>query len=56
MADKKIIAVVGSTGSQGGGLIHAILNDPNGGLRLARSPVIQIKTRRRPSPPKALKW
>lgn len=32
MADKKIIAVVGSTGSQGGGLIHAILNDPNGGL------------------------
>ena len=32
MADKKIIAVVGSTGSQGGGLIHAILNDPNGGF------------------------
>lgn len=32
MADKKIIAVVGSTGSQGGGLVHAILNDPNGGF------------------------
>jgi uncharacterized protein YbjT (DUF2867 family) len=32
VADKKIIAVVGSTGSQGGGLIHAILNDPNGGF------------------------
>ena len=31
MADKKIIAVVGSTGSQGGGLVNAILDDPNGG-------------------------
>jgi uncharacterized protein YbjT (DUF2867 family) len=31
MADKKIIAVVGSTGAQGGGLCQAILNDPNGG-------------------------
>jgi hypothetical protein len=31
MADKKIIAVVGSTGAQGGGLVQAILNDPNGG-------------------------
>jgi len=32
VADKKIIAVVGSTGSQGGGLVHAILNDPQGGF------------------------
>jgi uncharacterized protein YbjT (DUF2867 family) len=32
MADKKIIAVVGSTGSQGGGLVQAILADPNGGF------------------------
>jgi uncharacterized protein YbjT (DUF2867 family) len=32
MADKKIIAVVGSTGSQGGGLCEAILSDPNGGF------------------------
>ena len=32
MTDKKIIAVVGSTGAQGGGLVHAILNDPNGGF------------------------
>ena len=32
MANKKIIAVVGSTGSQGGGLVHAILNDPKGGF------------------------
>jgi len=30
MADKKIIAVVGATGSQGGGLCRAILADPNG--------------------------
>ena len=32
MADKKIIAVVGSTGQQGGGLARAILNDPSGGF------------------------
>jgi uncharacterized protein YbjT (DUF2867 family) len=32
MADKKIIAVVGSTGSQGGGLCAAILADPTGGF------------------------
>jgi uncharacterized protein YbjT (DUF2867 family) len=32
MADKKIIAVVGATGSQGGGLVQAILSDPNGGF------------------------
>ena len=30
MADKKIIAVVGSTGSQGGGLVRAIVNDQGG--------------------------
>ncbi len=29
MADKKIIAVVGATGAQGGGLARAILNDPS---------------------------
>jgi len=32
MADKKIIAVLGSTGAQGGGLVEAILSDPNGGF------------------------
>ena len=32
MADKKIIAVTGATGAQGGGLVRAILNDPNGGF------------------------
>jgi uncharacterized protein YbjT (DUF2867 family) len=32
MADKKIIAVVGSTGSQGGGLVNAILADASGGF------------------------
>jgi len=32
VADNKIIAVVGSTGSQGGGLVRAILGDPNGGF------------------------
>ncbi|GEO11400.1 NmrA/HSCARG family protein [Segetibacter aerophilus] len=29
MQDKKIITVFGATGAQGGGLAHAILNDPN---------------------------
>src|SRR5215211_6466260 len=29
---KKIIAVVGATGAQGGGLVHAILADPNSGF------------------------
>jgi uncharacterized protein YbjT (DUF2867 family) len=32
MADKKIIAVLGATGAQGGGLVRAVLNDPNGGF------------------------
>ena len=32
MADKKIIAIMGATGSQGGGLARAILSDPNGGF------------------------
>ncbi len=29
---QKIIAVAGATGAQGGGLVRAILNDPNGGF------------------------
>jgi len=32
MADKKVIAVIGSTGTQGGGLCDAILSDPTGGF------------------------
>ena len=32
MADKKIIAVVGATGAQGGGLVRAILNNPRAGF------------------------
>ncbi len=30
MAARKIIAVLGATGAQGGGLVHALLNDKNG--------------------------
>jgi len=32
MTDKKIIAVLGATGAQGGGLVRAILNDAGGGF------------------------
>jgi uncharacterized protein YbjT (DUF2867 family) len=32
MPDRKEIAVAGATGAQGGGLVRAILNDPNGGF------------------------
>lgn len=32
MQEKKIIAVAGATGAQGGGLVRAILNDPEGGF------------------------
>jgi len=32
-ADKKIIAVIGATGSQGSGLVRAIQSDPSGGFK-----------------------
>ena len=32
MAERRIVAVVGATGAQGGGLARAILADPNGGF------------------------
>ena len=32
MNNKRIIAVLGATGAQGGGLVRAILNDPSGGF------------------------
>ena len=41
MPDKKILAVVGATGAQGGGLVRAILDDPETGFAaraLTRNP------------------
>ena len=41
MADKKIIAVLGATGAQGGGLVRAIMEDTDGGFTaraLTRNP------------------
>ncbi len=41
MSDEKVIAVTGATGAQGGGLVRAILADPNSGFRaraLTRDP------------------
>ena len=41
MSNQKIIAVLGATGAQGGGLARAILDDPSGGFAvraLTRNP------------------
>jgi len=46
MADK-IIAVVGATGAQGGGLVRAILNDPIVGLKREQSPEMLVLTKPR---------
>jgi uncharacterized protein YbjT (DUF2867 family) len=43
MSEKKIIAVVGATGAQGGGLVRAILADPDGGF-VARAITRDIDT------------
>ena len=37
MADKKIIAVLGATGAQGGGLVRAILNDTSSEFAVRRT-------------------
>jgi uncharacterized protein YbjT (DUF2867 family) len=34
MPDKKILAIVGATGAQGGGLAHAVLNDPHSSFKV----------------------
>jgi uncharacterized protein YbjT (DUF2867 family) len=56
MADKKIIAVVGSTGAQGGGLVEAILSDPNGGFAARAITRDPCKDKAKAWPPRAPKW
>ena len=53
MADKKIIAVVGATGAQGGGLVRAILADRNGEFSVRALTGTPIPTRLGPSPRRA---
>ncbi len=43
MAERKVIAVVGATGAQGGGLVRAILADPAGGF-VARAIVRDVNS------------
>ena len=45
MAEQKVIAVVGATGAQGGGLVRAILADPQGGFAVRA--LTRIRTSRR---------
>lgn len=48
MSDKKIIAIAGATGAQGGGLARAILADPEGGFAvraLTRNPASEAARR-----------
>ena len=47
MADKKIIAVVGATGAQGGGLVRAILADKDGPFAARALTRNSIRTKRR---------
>ena len=56
MADKKIIAVVGSTGSQGGGLVRAILADPSGGFAARAITRDPNKDKAKALPRKAPRW
>ncbi len=53
MAEKKIIAVVGATGAQGGGLVRAILADPSGPFAARAITRKSTPTRRRRWPPPA---
>ena len=53
MSDRKSIAVIGATGAQGGGLVRAILADPQGPSQSVRSRARPIPTRRVPWPRRA---
>ena len=52
-SETKIIAVVGATGAQGGGLIRAILAHPDAASPRAPSPATRARRRRWRSPPRA---